>query len=485
MSQAIKEKQPAANGHPLRTVPRMKPGSTHPSAPSLAKAEAQESVRPVELAGWGRYPVVIGREICSEDLEECTRDATLSRGLGRSYGDSSLPARSGAGVAGTRLADRLLSFDERSGLLRAEAGLSLYEINRLFLRRGWSAPVSPGTQFVTLGGMVAADVHGKNHHRAGCFGEHVRGLVLRVADGRIIHCSDLIAQDLFRATLGGMGLTGHILEVEFKMERISSPWIWSESERIGDLDAMVDGLRAAAKNWPFTVGWIDCLKRGPKMGRGILIKGRWANPDESPAGTPKPRRRLSVPFALPSWVLGRWSVRAFNFLYYWKHFRKLKRGFVHPEAFFYPLDSILNWNRIYGKRGFTQYQCVLPQAGGSGAARRFLELLTSLGGASFLSVIKDCGPEGKGLLSFPMAGISIALDLPIIPQKTQLVVDKLNELVLSEGGRIYLAKDALTRREHFQAMERRLEAWRKIRSSWDPLGHFKSAQSVRLLGDSA
>src|SRR5262249_39913957 len=158
------------------------------------------------------------------------------------------------------------------------------------------------------------------------------------------------------ATLGGMGLTGHILEVEFKMERITSAWIWSESERVPNLDAMLTGLRAAARSWPFTVGWIDCLKRGPAMGRGVLIKGRWANPDQSPNHTPRPRRRLSVPFVFPNWVLGRFGVRMFNFLYYWKHIQKLRRGLVHPEAFFYPLDSIRDWNRIYGRRGFTQYQ---------------------------------------------------------------------------------------------------------------------------------
>jgi FAD/FMN-containing dehydrogenase len=483
MTQAIEERPSPANDSTVRGLVRRKSDSQILAAPEVVDHCRARPASATELAGWGRYPVVQGEEVCSENLEECTRGAALSRGLGRSYGDSSLPGCRRDRVAGTRLADRILSFDERSGLLKAEAGLSLYQINRLFLPRGWSVPVSPGTQFVTLGGMVAADVHGKNHHRAGCFGQHVRSLLVRVADGRVIYCSDLIARDLFCATLGGMGLTGHILEVEFKMDRISSPWIWTESERIPNLDAMLKGLKEAAKSWPFTVGWIDCLKRGPGMGRGILIKGRWANPDQSPPRTPKLRRRLSVPFVFPNWVLGGFSVRAFNFLYYWKHFQKVRCGLEHPEAFFYPLDSIHNWNRIYGKRGFTQYQCVLPQAGAGHSVRRFFELLTSLGGASFLSVIKDCGPEGKGMLSFPMPGITINLDMPIVPEKTQALVDQLNELVVHEGGRVYLAKDALTRREHFQAMESRLAAWAKVRKAWDPLGRFRSAQSVRLLGD--
>jgi FAD/FMN-containing dehydrogenase len=426
----------------------------------------------------------MGYEAGNEDLMRSTEGAVLSRGLGRSYGDSSLPP-AGRRVALTPMADRLLAFDADSGLLRAEAGLSLWEINRLFLPRGWAPPVSPGTQFVTLGGMVAADVHGKNHHRAGCFGEHVRGLCIKVADGRVLHCSDLVGRDLFRATLGGMGLTGHILEVEFKMEKVPSPWIWSESQRVADLDGFLEGLKAAARDWPYTVGWIDCLKRGRGMGRGILVKGRWALPEESPRKFPTPKRRPGLPLALPNWVLCRPSVQAFNWLYYWKHWRKTRQGVVSPQPFFYPLDAIGRWNLMYGRRGFTQYQCVLPEADARNAARRFLELLTARGGASFLAVIKDCGRQGKGMLSFPMPGISIALDIPVVPGRTQNLVDALNELVIREGGRVYLAKDAFTRAEHFRAMEPRLGAWNRVRRAWDPTGRFRSAQSVRLLGDKA
>ena len=225
------------------------------------------------LSGWGRYPVVEGLEVKTEDLEQGAQDATLCRGLGRSYGDCSLPAGTDDVVLDTTLADRVLSFDRQSGLLRAEAGLALSELNRLFLRQGWFTPVSPGTQFVTLGGMVASDVHGKNHHVDGCFGEHVRCLKLRVADGRVIECSDENERELFRATIGGMGLTGHILEVEFRMRQIPSPWIWQESERIANLDAMVAGLKQAAGPWPMTVGWVDCLARNGSLGRGILMKG--------------------------------------------------------------------------------------------------------------------------------------------------------------------------------------------------------------------
>ncbi len=433
------------------------------------------------LSGWGRVPGP-GREVRSEDLEALTRDAVLCRGLGRSYGDSSLPPASHPTVAGTVLADRLLRFDPETATLRAEAGLTLRAVNRLFLPRGFYGPITPGTQSITIGGMVAADVHGKNHHRDGCFGNHVTRLRMRVADGSIVECGPDENADLFRATLGGMGLTGHVLEAEFRLARVPSPWISCESERVHDIDAYVDALKAAAGQWPYTMGWIDCLSRGKLMGRGVLIKGRWAQPGEGPARFPPIPRRPTLPFELPGWVLNPISVRAFNALLYRAHVPRVRRRTMDPDTFFYPLDAIGHWNRLYGARGFTQYQCVLPEEAGRGAARRFLDLLTQKGGASMLCVIKDCGPEGRGLLSFPRRGISIALDIPV-RDGTQALVDALNERVIAEGGRIYLAKDRFTRPEHYRAMEPRLDEWMAIRKRWDPEGRLRSAQSVRLLGD--
>ena len=433
------------------------------------------------LAGWGNLPVP-GHELLSEDLAAITRGAVLSRGMGRSYGASSLPPPSRREVVGTRLADRILAWDPASGVLRAEAGFTLWEFNRLFLRRGRFISATPGTQFVSLGGMVAADVHGKGHHWYGGFGAHLRALRLRVADGSIVDCGPAHEPELFWATVGGMGLTGHILEVECQTQSIPSPWIHSQSQRIDDVDQFIDALKSSSKDWPFSVGWIDCLSRGKRMGRGILDRGRWATPEET-GGRPLPvTRRLSVPFNFPGWALGRLTVQAFNTLYYWKHFQRAREGLRHPDAFFYPLDAILHWNRIYGRRGFTQYQCVLPDSAGKGAARRFLELLTSRGGASFLCVIKDAGAQGQGLLSFLRPGISIALDIPV-RDDTQQLVDTLNELVIAEGGRIYLAKDAFTRPEHYAAMDPRVPEFQAVRARWDPARSIRSAQSVRVLGD--
>lgn len=438
---------------------------------------------PETLSGWGRRTVP-GREVQSEDLRRITAGVSLTRGLGRSYGDSSLPANARSLAANACLADRLLAFDPATGVVRAEAGLSIGELHRVLVPRGFFTPVSPGTKYVTLGGAVAADVHGKNHHVAGTFGAHVTSLTLRVADGRVVTCSPTLERDLFRATLGGMGLTGHILEVEFRMERIPSPWIFQESERVADIDAYLAALDNAAREWPMTVGWLDCLARGASMGRGILIKGRWAAASEAPSRLPKPPLQPTVPFVLPEWVLSRPTLRAFNELLYRSHLPRLKRGIVSPEPFFYPLDAIRHWNRLYGRRGFTQHQCVLPRAAGPRAARAILETLLANGGVTFLCVIKDCGPEGLGLLSFPMPGTSIALDIPVRDGTPELI-DALNERVIEFGGRIYLAKDTFTRAEHYKRMEPRLAEWQAIRRRWDPDLKLRSAQSVRLLGDPA
>lgn len=459
------------------TDTRSQEGSAaEPPGHEIAPLGSRETIH-----GWGRLSVP-GREIRVEDLERGTVDAVLTRGLGRSYGDASLPPPDHPEVVASPLADRILAFDPTTGRIRAESGLSLRELNRLFLDRGYFTPVTPGTQFVTLGGMVAADVHGKNHHRSGCFGEHVVALRLRVGDGRVVECSPTEHADLFFATIGGMGLTGHILEVEFDLIRVPSSWIWCETIRVRDVDAYVDALKEAGPAWPYTVGWIDCLSTGGGLGRGVLMRGRFAEASEAPPEPPRPKRRLAVPFVCPSWLLGRLTVKAFNAVYYAAHRARSAGRIVHPDRFFYPLDRLLHWNRLYGPRGFTQYQCVLPESAGRGAARRFLELLTTRGGASFLCVIKDCGDEGRGVLSFPMRGISIALDIAVRADTRELVA-ALNELVIREGGRVYLAKDSFTTREHFSAMEPRLERFRRIRDAWDPHHRIRSAQSVRILGD--
>jgi FAD/FMN-containing dehydrogenase len=437
------------------------------------------SVPDARLSGWGRVPVVPGYQVRSENLEAITADAPLTRGLGRAYGDAALPAPGDLRVAGSTLADRILSFDPLTGDMTAEAGLSLDHLYRAFLPKGWFTPVTPGTRFVTLGGMVAADVHGKNHHVDGCFGRHVHALRMRVADGCVLRCSRTEYPDLFFATIGGMGLTGHILEVTFRLTRVPSPWIYQEVQWMPDIDAFMAGLKSAASAWPMTMGWIDCVSKGRAMGRGVLFRGRWATASEAPPAFPSLGGQIPVPFTFPHGLLGSLTVRVFNEGYY--QVPRPHAAVVHPKGFFYPLDVASDWHRLYGPRGFTQYQCVLPASAGHDAARRFLQVVTQGGGASFLCVIKDCGPEGEGLLSFPKPGISIALDLAM-RDDTQALIDRMNECVIAEGGRIYLAKDALTRPEHFRAMETRLDRFLAVRRAWDPDGRIRSAQSVRLFG---
>ncbi|MEX2209250.1 MAG: FAD-binding oxidoreductase [Myxococcota bacterium] len=435
-----------------------------------------------EIHGWGRYPRVAAHETRDEDLLRASREPVLFRGLGRSYGDASLPARAGGRVVSTSRADRILAFDAASGVLRAEAGLSLAELGRVFLPRGFAPPVVPGTAFVTLGGMVACDVHGKNHHSAGTFGNHVRELRLRVADGRVLDVSETSEAELFAATLGGMGLTGQILEVELSLKPVPSPWLRSQTRAYPDIDALLVALREASTRVPYTMAWSDTTARGASLGRGVLISGDWAEPVGVALRPFRYRAPLEFPIDLPSGLIAPFTTRIFNAGWFALQ-RRMGERLVSPRGFFHPLDGIGHWNRAYGRRGFVQYQCVVPIESDPGIVRRLFELLVELRGASIVTVVKDFGAQGRGLLSFPRPGITLALDLPMRGSETRRLVDRLNDEVAAAGGRIYLAKDALTRREHFVAMETRLAAWNEVRRKWDPEARLRSALSVRLLGD--
>jgi len=430
------------------------------------------------LSGWGRV-FGPGREVCSEDLEALTSNVALTRGLGRSYGDSSLPDERDRVVASSRLADRILAFDGATGVVRAEAGFSLLQLNRTFWKHNFAAPVAPGTQFITLGGMVSADVHGKDHHVTGCFGAHVSELRLRLASGDIVNASRTENPDLFKATIGGMGLLGHILDVTFKIPRISSPWVAIETEKMPDSDSYLAGLKEAAKRFPFTMGWIDTLGATGALGRGVLMRGRWATAEEARPGVPEPLRRPGLPFVCPDLLISRPTVAIFNAFYYAIHPSTMRRKIVHPETFFYPLDAIRNWNRLYGRRGFTQYQCVIPEAAGPEGVKSFLALARRVGGSSMVSVIKDCGDQGEGLLSFPMKGTTVALDIPA-REGVQSLVDALNAHLIELGGRVYLAKDRYTRAADYRRMDNRVDSFLEVKRKYDPGGRLRSAQSARL-----
>ncbi len=455
--------------------------SEQPAAGPAAAAPVPETL----LCGWGRT-AVRGIEVRDEALQRAAAGLPLTRGLGRSYGDSSLPPPGSTRVAGSALADRVLSFDPESGRLRAEAGLGLAEMSRLMLHQGWFTPVSPGTQHVTLGGMVASDVHGKNHHVAGTIGRWVRELRIALADGQIVDCSREQHPDLFLATLGGMGLTGHILEVELQLERVPSAWIVRESFRLPDLDRLLARLEEESRRWPLTAAWMDTItrRRGEQgtLGRGILYVGRWAEGDEAPSRPARAPRPLPLPFELPSGLLNRATLRWFNRLVYASHWRAHRRDVVPALRFFYPLDRVRRWNLAYGRRGVTQHQSVLPRQSANQGIRELLEVLADAGACSLLTVVKDCGEQGDGMLSFPRPGMSLALDIPIQrdADATRQVIDRLNACVIRHQGRIYLTKDGFTRAEDFRHMEPRLERFLEAKRRWDPSGALRSAQSDRL-----
>lgn len=446
-----------------------------------AQPEASVAVPRVAFEGWGRHPVAEGWAVQAESLESASEGAVLSRGLGRAYGDAALPPNdSTRPLMVTPRADRILAFDRQTGVLRAEAGLSLGTLRALLLPEGWFTPVSPGTRHVTLGGMVAADIHGKNHHVAGCFGRHVQGLRMRVGDGRVLEVRpEGEHAELFHATTGGMGLTGHILEVQFKLDKVPSPWIYEESQRCANLTEVIAALGDASAEWPMTVAWVDTSARGDQAGRGIVLRGRWATRDEAPASPPPVTSAVTFPFDLPSGLVNPWTIGVMNRFWYHWHGAKPRQHVVNPDKYFWPLDGIDRWNRAFGRRGFTQYQCVMPTS--AKLYREFLTRFQDGGGCSFVTVFKDCGEAGPGPLSFPQRGTSMTLDIPLTKDgSTERLCHQLDEFVVANGGRIYLAKDAFTTADSFRKMYPRLAEWQAVRRRYDPEARLRSAQSQRL-----
>lgn len=432
------------------------------------------------LSGWGRYPRIDSDRIAVRSPADAKSaiarlDSAIARGNGRSYGD---PALNPAAMLDMRHCDRILAFDRQTGRITCEAGLMLSDLLTFAVPRGFFPPVTPGTKFVTIGGMVAADVHGKNHHRARTFGQHIEALSLLGADGVVRQCSRSDNADVFHATCGGMGLTGIILDATFRMQAIETPLIRQETLKAANLDEAMAHFEASA-DWTYTVAWIDCLAPGPALGRALVYRGEHATAAESPSSSltvPK-RRAKRVPVDFPAWALNRWSVAAFNALY----FRHGKPGtkLIDYDSYFYPLDAIQDWNRIYGRRGFVQYQCVLPKDGSRAGLEQLLERIRIAGRGSFLAVLKLFGPAGDGFLSFPMEGYTLALDFPAAPETFKLFIE-LDRIVSAHGGRIYLAKDACSSPELLRQGYPQLDRFQSVRAETDPSGKFTSLQSQRL-----
>ena len=445
-------------------------------------------VKTMKLSGWGRHPVMTCPVVRPEKREALRAVVTgggslIAHGAGRSYGDAALNA-SGRTVLMRRL-NRMLTFDETTGLLRCEAGVTLAEILSVFVPRGWFLPVTPGTKHVTVGGAAAFDVHGKNHHCDGSFGRFVRWIDLLTASGETLRCSPTANAGLFHATLGGAGLTGIITEIAFTLRRIPSAYIHERRIKARDLDDALALFDAYEADYPYSVAWIDGLAPGRSLGRSLLLFGRHAAPDEldprrraHPFALPEPRR-LAVPFDLPSGLLNPASVRAFNALYYARQTGRERHVVTGLDAYFYPLDFLRNWNRMYGRRGFVQFQCVFPPETSRTALIELLTRTSREGRGSFLAVLKRFGPASDGLLSFPMPGYTLALDLPM-RKGLPAFLDALTRLVLEHGGRVYLAKDAHLGPEAFRAMYPAFPLWRTIKDRIDPEHRFASALSERL-----
>lgn len=437
------------------------------------------------LSGWGRYPVAACRTVAPatrRDAAGVLADAAeplLARGNGRSYGDASL----GSGLTlETRKTDRVLAFAPDTGLLHCEGGLLLADLIEAFVPRGFFVPVTPGTQFVTVGGMIAADVHGKNHHGAGSFCDHVESLELSLGDGRLVSCSMSVNADLFAATCGGMGLTGIILSATIRLQRIGSAYIRQSTQRARSLDeamAILEGAHAST----YAVAWIDCLASGASLGRSAIFLGEHAAAADLPpalrqAPLVRPKRPTRrVPMDLPRFALNTLSVRLFNAAYY--RAQTPRTALVDLESYFYPLDAVLEWNRIYGRRGFVQYQCVLPPETSRAGLTALLTDISRRGTASFLAVLKAMGRQSFGLLSFPMPGYTLALDFPTSEATFRLLAD-LDAIVLAHGGRLYLAKDSRMSPGLLEAGYPRLAAFRRVRQDWGLTGRFRSLQSDRL-----
>ncbi|RMF69753.1 MAG: FAD-binding oxidoreductase [Calditrichaeota bacterium] len=417
---------------------------------ALAEGETVES--------WGRYPRVAHRGVlrpaCEDEVLAALRDAdttVLPRGLGRSYGDSCLNA-GGYLVENTGL-KAIHEFDPEKGRLRCGAGVTLDEILRLAVPHGWFLPVTPGTKFVTVGGAIANDVHGKNHHRAGNFGHHVLRLELLRSNGERIVCSEKENADWFAATVGGLGLTGFILGAEIQLKPISGPFIEMESIKFDSFDEFVEISSRSDKDFEYTVAWLDCLGGRGSAIRGIFIRGNHsAEAGGQPVKLHPTKSWKSVPFDAPSCLLSTPTVRAFNFLYYHKQFAKRQQKLVHYDPFFYPLDGVRNWNRMYGRRGFLQWQCVVPFSSDNAAILEILGKIKQSGLASFLVVLKEFGDRpSRGLLSFPMPGVTLALDFANRGKPLFALLEELDRIVVANGGRIYPAKDARMSAKTFAA----------------------------------
>lgn len=434
---------------------------------------------------WGRYPKVEQKVTVLEWLDgnflPKTEESLLAFGQGRSYGDSCL--NDGGRLLSTSKLRRFINFNTETGILRCEAGVTLAEILSVFVPKGWFLPVTPGTKFVSVGGAIANDVHGKNHHRSGTFGCHVRQFELLRSDGERLLCSNDSNKELFLATIGGLGLTGFITWAEIQLKPVAGPYIDMESIKFGSLDEFFEISADSDKDFDYTVAWLDCVASGDNFGRGIFMRGNHShkidNASKDEGFISKLKSSLQVPFDAPGFMLNNFTVKAFNILYYAKQRQKELKTTTHYDPFFYPLDAVQHWNRIYGKRGFMQFQSVVPKSKDNHVIKAILSKIVESGRASFLAVLKEFGDlSSPGLLSFPRPGVTLCLDFPNQGKATLKLLRELEELSRESRGAMYPAKDACMSPESFSAF---YPFWHQLNDFRDP--KFSSSFWRRVTGE--
>jgi FAD/FMN-containing dehydrogenase len=432
------------------------------------------------ISGWGNFPVIKGEltKVRTKNhlIESINANKkVISYGNGRSYGDCALNDH----MVQYHEPNNSIAFNQKTGIAKVSAATQIGSLIDHILPLGWFPPVVPGTKFVTIGGAIAADIHGKNHHLDGCFSQHIITIDLMLQNGDIVQCSHQENSDLFKATCGGMGLTGVIFNATIKMIHVQSRFIEQISYKAQNIDELFSHFhRYDSKR--YSVAWLDCTSKGNKLGRGVLITGEFLKNGVLSGYNTYNHSRLNIPYFLPSWLINHLTLKIFNTLYYHlSGFNERKKVVVDLNRFFFPLDQILNWNRLYGKSGFLQYQFVLPLKKSKEGMGKILNIISESGQGSPLAVLKLFGPRNENYLSFPMEGFTLALDFKNHPALFPLL-DELDKIVLEYNGKAYLAKDARMRRKHFETMYVRHREFTEIRKKYGMNKKFNSLQSKRL-----
>ena len=427
------------------------------------------------ISGWGGYPsqdaqVITPLSISAYKSQLENHPSLIPRGMGRSYGDSAIAAT----VLQSTCCDHFIGFDTATGLITVEAGATLRDILKVTVKHGWFVPVTPGTSFVTVGGAIASDVHGKNHHVAGTFGQHVVSMTVLLGTGEVVTTSPTELPDLFHATCGGMGLTGVITTATIRLIPIRSAYIKQRAIKAGSIEEACEAFEANSSS-TYSVAWIDCLSTGQTLGRSVLMIGEHSDSGELDVKIKTP---ITIPIHTPAALLNSLTMRAFNTAY-WAKAAHNKRQTVPLLPYFYPLDAIGGWNKLYGIAGFVQYQFVLPKTDGVANMRKILTRIAQSGSGSFLAVLKQFGPANQNLLSFPIEGYTLALDFKMSSSVIDLL-HWLDGMVADMGGRVYLTKDAVMRELSFKTTYPKWQAFEAVRQKYCAIGKFSSAQSKRL-----